>query len=114
MKMSPIDTYFHFQFHPYGQVYFFLLGSSYLFCGSICLCWYDWILFVEQLVTCPQQNHFSIIFIDGTIDDIAQSKSIFVYEMFDDITWKNPLLNGVASSEELVGIGNDTGNQGAV
>jgi hypothetical protein len=35
----------------------------------------------------------------------------FVYETFDDITWKKTTFELGASSEELVGVGSDTGDE---
>jgi len=63
---------------------------------------------VEQLTTRPQQNHRS------TVDDIAWSKSISLTKRSMILPGEKPTFELGASSEELVGIGNDTGNLGAV
>jgi hypothetical protein len=67
---------------------------------------------MEQLMTRPQQNSFfSIIFIDGTIDDIAWSKSILFMKCLMIFPGKKTTFELGASSEELVGVGSDTGDE---
>lgn len=57
MDTSPY-TNFQFQSHPYGQIYFFTLGSSYLLCGSLCSCWYDRILLWNNWWHVHNKIHF--------------------------------------------------------